>query len=137
MRPRSLRFESLSQRIVFCSATSCETWTNSPVAEDINNDGNVTALDALVAINQIAAERYIDENNVLVDPTSIEHPEHFYDVNGDGKATTFDALLVLNYIARESSGNGEILRESMRNPINLQESPKIPEIDANPFRELT
>ena len=113
MQTRSLRFENLSQRIVFCSATSCETWTNSPVAEDINNDGRVSPLDALVAINQIAGEFYIDEENVLVDPETIDHPEMFYDVNSDGKATVLDALLVLNYIAREeSTGNGELPTQS-------------------------
>lgn len=70
---------------------------------DVNADGNVTALDALLVIN------YISRHGSGGVPTiSIDDGAWYYDVNGDGVVTALDALLVINHIARgDSPGEGE------------------------------
>ena len=71
---------------------------------DVNDDGKVTPLDALLIINSIA------RNGGSGPISGFPSPDRFYDVNGDGRITPLDALLIINYlnrISRGSRGNGE------------------------------
>lgn len=56
-------------------------------AEDVNDDGRVSAIDALLVINAMTSETSRDENV-------------FTDVNGDGRRSALDALRVINRIER-------------------------------------
>lgn len=116
---RNLRFEKLNQRNLM-TADICfpapqpeecgePTWHNYTKPTDVNNDGETTTLDALVILNEMARGQYTDTENdyVLVDPSSVDHPEIYYDVNNNGRATALDALLVLNYLARQQNSYGE------------------------------
>jgi VCBS repeat-containing protein len=69
---------------------------------DVNNDGFVTPIDALILINDI------NRNGVrTLSPTAFTPPP-FLDVNADGQVTPFDILLVINVLNRPSgSGEGE------------------------------
>ena len=75
---------------------------NDALAEDTNLDGTVTALDALVVLNDISLGVVSGES------VSLESGEiHLTDVNADGRVTALDALTVLNAISRGSGAEGE------------------------------
>ena len=64
---------------------------------DVNANGEVTALDALLVINRIARA---NGGDVIVDPN--DRGPNYFDVNGSMDVTALDALLVINRIARGS-----------------------------------
>lgn len=66
---------------------------NPALPHDANQDGSITAVDALVIINDLA--RY--NTRVL---TGEQSDGFDIDVNNDGAATALDALLVINYLGR-------------------------------------
>ncbi|MCA9118542.1 MAG: carboxypeptidase regulatory-like domain-containing protein [Planctomycetaceae bacterium] len=55
--------------------------------EDVNNDGSVSALDALIVVNEMNAP-------------GTRPAAHFTDVNADGQRSPLDALMVINRINR-------------------------------------
>lgn len=74
----------------------------NPEAVDVNRDGAITALDALVVINHVArmqagasAEQTLSEDDISKD------------VNGNGTIEPSDALMIINQIARNSATSGE------------------------------
>lgn len=72
---------------------------------DVNDNQQVTALDALRVINELNRRGGPSE----LDP-SVEQPaENFYDTNGDYQITALDALLVINELNRQSAASGEPL----------------------------
>jgi len=80
-------------------------WTNPRDSFDVNDEGIVTPLDALVAIS------YINANpGVTALPTQQFSPPRFLDTTVDGMITPWDVLLVLNLLNRsaESAGEGEV-----------------------------
>lgn len=70
-------------------------WRNPDNALDVNDDGKVSAIDSLSAINYINSH----EPN---DPLPSTHPEggNYYDVNNDGFCTAADVLMVINELNR-------------------------------------
>ena len=77
-------------------------YQNKPNRFDVNNDGTVSPLDALLIINKIASLNRNQSQRAnsfpLNDSTNPE--KRFYDVNGDGKIEPLDALLVTNSIPK-------------------------------------
>lgn len=74
---------------------------------DVNNDGNVTALDALILINKL------NEGVTSAEPGSIARlratiGDLFIDVNGDTILTAVDALQVINELNRFDAGGEAI-----------------------------
>ena len=67
---------------------------NPELEPDVNDNGFVTALDALLIINHIA--RFPGTNSIPVVSTDVG--PNFYDVNGNQLITAGDALLVINAI---------------------------------------
>lgn len=67
-------------------------WQNQTEPLDLNKDGFVTALDALVAVNEINA------NGVYELPDISEEPDVFYDAFPDGALTAQDPLLVISHL---------------------------------------
>ncbi|HRT82679.1 MAG TPA: dockerin type I domain-containing protein, partial [Oscillospiraceae bacterium] len=55
---------------------------------DINGDGNVTAVDALIGLKHVTGEATLSEDQLAL-----------ADVNGDGKITALDALILLQFIS--------------------------------------
>jgi len=81
-------------------------WQNPILRWDVNNDGFVSPIDALLLINHINAQS--SPPPPLPAPRPVGAP--FYDVNGDGFATAGDVLLVINEINRLNmppGGEGE------------------------------
>jgi len=78
-------------------AGNVSTWHNSQNQFDVNNDGFVTAVDALQVINDLNR----DGSRVL---PALPGGPPFVDVNDDGSVTPLDALLVINEINRAGAG---------------------------------
>lgn len=71
-------------------------WTNPDNALDVNGDGLVTPLDALIVINHLARIRQgVDQWERPRQPG-----EGYVDVNGDSRLTPIDALIVINRLSR-------------------------------------
>ncbi|MFK8113549.1 MAG: beta strand repeat-containing protein [Rubripirellula sp.] len=83
-------------------------WQNPIETSDVNNNGGVTAGDALVIINELSRRAFSDgttqdlNNAAGVDP----FPGTYYDQNGDGRATALDALRVINRISQLANSGG-------------------------------
>jgi hypothetical protein len=72
---------------------------NVELNEDVNDDGNVTALDALLVINFI--NRNQQTSTLLsISVTGFSFDGNWVDVSGDGLITALDALRVINYLNR-------------------------------------
>ena len=76
-------------------------WTNEDSPPDVNGDGNVSPLDALLVINELSEMQYSDSAGTLVTPRPDEANQ--FDVNGDGFVAPLDALLVINELSSDSS----------------------------------
>ncbi|TWU57091.1 Dockerin type I repeat protein [Rubripirellula tenax] len=77
---------------------------NPDNALDVNGDGQVTALDALMGINFLGQTIPSSELTGFAGRPS---PAHFYDVNGDGRVTALDSLQIINKLGSASSGQAE------------------------------
>lgn len=89
---RRLRLETLEKRLLLVSE-----WTNSFNARDVNADTEVTALDALVGINELGRRPSGDDGTLGVrDPQT---DLLLYDVNGDGKISAIDSLIIVNALS--------------------------------------
>jgi len=79
-------------------------WQNSIVAEDVNADGVVSPIDALLIIFFLNTQGSM----VLpVPPTAALSPPPFLDASGDNFVSPKDALQVIHYLNGESEGEGE------------------------------
>ncbi|WP_345322930.1 Ig-like domain-containing protein [Novipirellula rosea] len=83
--------------------------TNGENRYDVNNDGKVTALDALTVINAIS--RGLTNAEASQAPRLLAANNHYLDVDSNEVVTAFDALLVINEMnrlgQRGSSGQSE------------------------------
>ncbi|MFK8112089.1 MAG: S8 family serine peptidase [Rubripirellula sp.] len=99
------RFEQLGASI---NLTGPDDFTN-PISEfDVNASGDVSALDALVIINELAGRQFSNgETNPqggVRDVSAIDLGGfRFYDVTRDLRITALDALRVINQLARQPS----------------------------------
>lgn len=94
-RSRRLRSETLESRQLLAA----NIFHNAEMPEDVNQDGQVTSLDALVIMNRMnrrggeSAENTRDRGQMT-------------DVNNDGQDSALDALMVLNRVNRDR-GRGD------------------------------
>ena len=94
-RNRVSRIETLERRQLLAAAV----WHNVLVAQDVNGNGEITANDALVVINELGQRRHSDQTTgTLADQVEDVQPPPHYDVNCDGRATAIDALNVINHL---------------------------------------
>ena len=81
------------------------TWQNPRSPLDVNDDGLVVPLDALVLINDINTRNV---RPLPIPPVAPLLPPPYLDVNGDGALTAQDVLIVINYLNSASvGGEGE------------------------------
>ena len=112
------------------TADVVEAWNNTsePLSVfDVNQNGEVTSLDALLVINYLARAE-------LSDGTGSPNVTYRYDVNDSGTVTALDALQVINAMARSMADNAaefekpsefEVTMGQMRNarsPVDLQDA---------------
>jgi len=83
------------QSSVPIQALSSHPWRNPRQAEDVNDDGFVTPLDALILINRLNASGPED----LPVPLPIHvNPPPYWDADGDDAVGASDVLAVVNFI---------------------------------------
>jgi hypothetical protein len=83
--------------------TDGKVWKNQLIAEDVDDNGAITPLDALLVIIDLNA----NGPRVLPAPTTAFTPSPFVDVDGSGSVSPLDALLVIIKLNAQSSGSGE------------------------------
>lgn len=76
------------------------TWTNQSLHGDVNNDGQVTPLDALQVINRLNTS-----SNSALPEREVSLP--FWDVNEDGLVSAIDALQIINILNEDLATEGE------------------------------
>jgi hypothetical protein len=78
---------------------------------DVNNDGDVSAIDALLVMNFLAGKQAESEHIAS---------GLFHDVSGEGDVTSRDALMVVNYLStKQILGEGELVAPSPTKPASL------------------
>jgi hypothetical protein len=83
-------------------------WHNYANPRDVNADGVVTPLDALILVNAINAHQ-----DIPTLPVTAHSRPLYYDVtdgpegDGDGHITVLDVLIVVNFLNRHSTGSAE------------------------------
>jgi hypothetical protein len=83
-------------------------WQNARLAFDVNNDGLITPLDAVLVINELNAVGPRELPALSAGLT----PPPFFDVSGDGFISALDAVLVINRLnVGTSQGEGESIAE--------------------------
>ncbi len=91
---RSLRLESLERRNLLAG----DVFHNYLSPSDVNNDNQVSALDALTVINRLNRLETVDASG---EGEQIESSA-FADVNDDGRTTAIDALMIINQLNLDS-----------------------------------
>jgi hypothetical protein len=82
-------------------------WTFPGQSNDINGNGSVEPLDALIIINELNDPQFSDPaTGKLVDPTLSEFPGYCLDSSPNGFVVALDSLVVIN-ILNEQNGSGE------------------------------
>jgi hypothetical protein len=80
--------------------TSGDGWQNPTNRYDINNDGNVNPLDALILIQ--ALNNHLFPTGLLPQPAP-SNPSDYYDVNGDGILNPQDLLAEIQYLNAQAA----------------------------------
>jgi hypothetical protein len=100
-------FANLTVNIQIVAAPA---WQNPENALDVNRDGRISSLDALMIVNQLN----LQQTSQLAVPRTLQQqalPD--FDTNGDDRITAFDALLIINYLnSRNNSGTSGAEGES-------------------------
>ncbi|TWU44251.1 peroxidase [Novipirellula aureliae] len=92
---RRLRAESLEARQLLAA----NIFHNDVVPEDVNEDGVVSAIDALTIINRLS---YASQRGAIDDGGLLQRgPGEMTDVNNDGVDSPLDALMVINRLSRD------------------------------------
>ena len=102
----------VTQDVDFGFAVGTSQWQNVVDPYDVNDDGLVSALDALLIINQINAggARDLRGSGVPANP--------YVDVTGDYLLSALDVLQVVNFInARPAQGEGEAMLPGSTPPV--------------------
>jgi Tol biopolymer transport system component len=125
-------------------ATERGTWQNSEKVRDVNADGSIAPVDALVVINELNGPLFSDPRSAELYVRS-EQSAPFYDVNADNFCTPLDALFIINYLngtsfsdapeAERPSRFSEVGDPLIGSPLLLLDRP--PGIDRSPNSDRT
>ena len=94
--PSQIIYDSLS----FTITGNGEPLQNTNLPADVNGDNLVTAIDALLVINELSRL----DAAAAGEPGSANTPLFYHDVNGDNRVSALDALRVINYLNDASAG---------------------------------
>lgn len=78
-------------------------WTNALSPVDVNNDGVISATDALIIINILNSSGGSLVLPAVASPRGPRSFPDYVDVNGDGNVGALDALIVINHIRRDNA----------------------------------
>lgn len=97
-------YGALRELLIDAAMTSQRPWHNADNPLDVNDNGGVEPLDALIIINKLNVEG----PHKLPPPQAGDPPMRYYDCNGDGEVGPIDALNVINYLnAQSGAANAE------------------------------
>jgi hypothetical protein len=80
-------------------------WQNLVNRLDVNIDGFLAPIDALLVINELNQPQYVNTSGELPALRPADAPR--YDVNGDGSVAPIDALLIINELNNGGQAEGE------------------------------
>lgn len=100
-----IRYASLQINVGF----NGDAIQNINLPQDVNNDGSVSTIDALLIINTMNRESNAEGE-------SISSSQYYTDVNGDDKTSALDALQVINYLTRQQ-GDQLLNAEQVAQPV--------------------
>ncbi len=96
-------YETLRQLLIDAAEeqNQATSWTNPVESLDVNDDGLISPIDALIVINELntVGPRQLDP------PGAGEAPPPFVDTSGDGYASPIDALLILDHLTVQPSSS--------------------------------
>lgn len=81
-----------SESFIITVRENSNPFHNPAAPLDVNGDGEITPLDALLILNAIS------QNPGVSDISAFPTTGYYWDVNGDGDITPLDALIILNYL---------------------------------------
>lgn len=94
--PLSLQSGEIRENLDFgAEVTVSTTWQNPQLRYDIDGDGQVAPIDAILIVNLLNRK---GSHLLPIAPTGATAPPPFYDTNGDGYVAAIDVLLVLNFL---------------------------------------
>ena len=96
-----IRYDVLTTSVIVGGGEG-ESLQNPVLAQDVNNDGVVSPIDALLIINRMGRPSFAEGESI-----SRNSIAYYTDVNGDNETTALDALQVINYLSRNNSNNFE------------------------------
>jgi len=88
---------------------------------DVNGDGVVSALDALIGINYL--NQPPSDNGLRIDAAGESVAGHFHDVNGDGQVTALDSLIVINHLGPAAGAKPDARSYSMQSQMIDHDDP--------------
>ena len=96
---RRLRVQSLEQRQLLAADLSMH---NAMMPEDVDGNGTVTALDAMIIINEISDQAQRGSGGIEFVSNERSDDRFMRDVTADGRVTALDAMRIINHIADAS-----------------------------------
>lgn len=96
-----------SQSFVVTVGDPTKQWQNPGNSLDVDNNGFVVPLDALLVINALNKRDLIDDTNRLQTPPPAGSPPPYLDPSGDGFLTALDVLQIINFLNSQGSPEGE------------------------------
>jgi hypothetical protein len=124
----AVRIERVEAPALRAAASLSAAWHNPDMPCDVNGNGRVEPLDALIAITYLSG--HPGETSLPARPAG-ERP--YYDVNNDGVCSAVDVLIVTNWINDHAVGAGE--GESVPNAVAPSATRTIPtRFDTDPLK---
>ncbi|MCA9263330.1 MAG: hypothetical protein KDA60_05755, partial [Planctomycetales bacterium] len=80
-----------------------DSWHNAERPADVNDDGVINPIDALIVVNELDAARVSDDITGLLPNARLNQDDPYYDVNNDGYVSPLDALIVVNNLPTSAS----------------------------------
>jgi len=77
------------------------------LSNDVNADGDISAIDALRIINFLSRSLTVSGGSSVPVSEIGAPPPDYYDTNGDGRVSANDALLVINELGRRQNAQAE------------------------------
>ncbi|EMI20008.1 hypothetical protein RMSM_03068 [Rhodopirellula maiorica SM1] len=84
---------------------------NDQLPADVNVDGHVSTLDALVVVNYLQRFNGVDEATTLAETEADATSQSMVDVDNNGHVSALDALVVINHLNRMGIGESAAVAE--------------------------
>jgi hypothetical protein len=107
----------VSLPFVFHVEANATPWQNTIQPVDVNRDGTVSPLDALLGINALNSDQFVQTGNRL--PLPFDPALASLDVNGDGMLSPIDILVVINHMNNSTQPESEASRAFVK-PVIVQ-----------------